>query len=233
MADAGPPSLEVHQGALPSGLLGILRAGFPPGVRAISSAVVGGGITCPSWFLNAGVRADYSRDDPDRHLAEVAERLGYPGEGIGMLTAAPVERVRSADAGGVRVWATVGIRDPLWAARQRELGPRAGHAYTPGTINILAWVPAALVDAALVNAIATATEAKSQALFERGVAGTGTATDALCIACLQSGAFRERFCGPASRWGARLARAVHAAVTDGIDDWQARNGMHTVEAVSR
>lgn len=224
MTNAVAPTLGLHEGMPPAGLRGLLHGAFPPGARAISSAVVGGGLTSPSWFLNAGVHADYSRDDADRHLAEVAERLGYRGDGIGMLTAAPVERVREAADGGVRVWATVGIRDPLWAARRSKLGAYSRGARAAGTINVLAWIPVGLADAALVNAITTATEAKAQALFERRVPGTGTATDALCIACPQPGASPEVFCGPASCWGARLARAVHAVVTTGVDDWWARNG---------
>ena len=67
------------------------------------------------------------------------------------------------------------------------------------------------LDAALVNAIATATEAKAQALFELGIAGTGTATDAVCIATPADGR-AETFGGPRSRWGSRLARAVRDAV---------------------
>ena len=80
-----------------------------------------------------------------------------------------------------------------------------------GTINVVAVLPARLSDAALVNAIATATEAKAQALFELGVAGTGTATDAVCIATPADGR-AETFGGPRSRWGSRLARAVRDAV---------------------
>ena len=44
---------------------------------------------------------------------------------------------------------------------------------------------------------------------------TGTATDAVCIACPDEGA-PHAFGGPRSLWGARLARAVHAAGRSGI-----------------
>lgn len=232
MPEVAGPALRVDQDP-PAGLRGLLHGSFPPGTRVISSAVLGGGITLASWFVNAGVRGDYAHRDPERHLEEIARGLGYLGDGVGMLTAAPVERVSTADDQGVRAWATVGIREPLWAARCSGAGSRARRVHTPGTINILAWIPVSLEDAALVNAIATATEAKTQALLERHVHGTGTATDALCIACPQPGVSPERFCGPASRWGARLARAVHAAVTDGVVDWQARNGVTATEAASR
>ena len=71
--------------------------------------------------------------------------------------------------------------------------------------------PTGLSDDALVNAVVTATEAKTQALLERGVPGTGTASDAVCIVCPLDGP-TERFAGPRSVWGARLARATHAAI---------------------
>ena len=83
-----------------------------------------------------------------------------------------------------------------------------------GTINIIAVLPERLSDGALVNAVATITEAKVQALFEAGIRGTGTATDAVCVVCPEDGRPHD-FGGPRSRWGSRLARATHAAVLDG------------------
>jgi adenosylcobinamide amidohydrolase len=74
-------------------------------------------------------------------------------------------------------------------------------------------VPAPLDDAALVNALSTATEAKAQALFDAGIKGTGTASDAVAVCCPTGGG--ERYGGPRSAWGSRLARAVHAAVLTG------------------
>jgi adenosylcobinamide amidohydrolase len=71
-----------------------------------------------------------------------------------------------------------------------------------------------LSDAALVNAVATATEAKAQGLRDLGLDATGTATDALCLLCPDAGRPHD-FGGPRSVWGARLARAVHAAITAG------------------
>lgn len=74
-----------------------------------------------------------------------------------------------------------------------------------GTINVMAILPERLSDAALVNAIATATEAKAQALRDLGVDATGTATGALCLLCPDEGRAQD-FGGPRSLWGARLAR---------------------------
>jgi adenosylcobinamide amidohydrolase len=85
----------------------------------------------------------------------------------------------------------------------------------PGTINVVASLPAALDDAALVNAATTVAEAKAQALWDGGVAATGTASDALCVVCPADGP-AVGFGGPRSYWGSRLARAVHRAVLAGL-----------------
>lgn len=84
----------------------------------------------------------------------------------------------------------------------------------PGTINIIVALPVALTDAALVNAVATATEAKVQALLDAGYHCSGTPTDAVCVAARTPcpGQDPHAFAGPRSLWGARLARAVHSAV---------------------
>jgi adenosylcobinamide hydrolase len=87
-----------------------------------------------------------------------------------------------------------------------------------GTINIVVRVPVRLSGAALVNAVATATEAKVQALHETGVRATGTASDAIVVHCPTDGA-AETYGGPRSAFGARIARAVHAAVLTGARFW--------------
>ncbi|WP_176216364.1 adenosylcobinamide amidohydrolase, partial [Mycobacterium avium] len=68
------------------------------------------------------------------------------------------------------------------------------------------------------NAVATATEAKAQALHEAGIRATGTASDAVVVHCPTDGA-AEAFGGPRSTFGARIARAVHAAVLVGARSW--------------
>ena len=77
-----------------------------------------------------------------------------------------------------------------------------------------------LRDAACVNAVMTATEAKTQAVLEAGFRATGTATDAICVAAPAAGE-PEDFAGPRSLWGARIARAVHAAVHAGAVRYRA------------
>ncbi|MFD0819795.1 adenosylcobinamide amidohydrolase, partial [Micromonospora zhanjiangensis] len=85
-------------------------------LRAVSTAPLGGGLGVRHWVLNATVPMSYRRDDPDAHLAELAGDLGLSGPGVGHLTGVDVAElvVRSDD--GVRVWATVGLGAPVWAA---------------------------------------------------------------------------------------------------------------------
>lgn len=196
--------------------MGTILWRFGPGWRMISSAVLGGGIGPREWVLNAQVDKDYARTDPVEHLTE----MGPEGPGVGMLTAAMVEHYTRAADGGAEAVATVGLGVPTWAAAladaaSEEVGRR------PGTINIVVAVPVALCDAALVNAVMTVTEAKTQALIEAGFPCTGTASDAVCVAVREEGR-QEPFGGPRSRWGARIARAVHRAVLDGALDWRRR-----------
>lgn len=191
------------------------RAG--PGYRMISSGVTGGGIGAREWVLNAQVPGRYARTDPAVHVAELARRLGLTGPGVGMLTAAQVtDMVAGADE-GVRAVATTGLRVPTWAASPAGT---ADQELAPGTINIIVEVPVPLSDAALVNAVITATEAKTQAVLAAGFAGTGTATDAVCVAA-PSAVPGENFAGARSVWGARIARAVHAAVLAGATAYAA------------
>jgi len=182
-----------------------------PGYRMISSGVAGGGIGPREWVLNAQVPASYSRTDPAVHIAELAAGLGLAGEGAGMLTAASVADAVQRDDGGVHAAVTVGLRVPTWAAAPAGAADSAlAPAWHPGTINIIVSVPVPLRDGAYVNAVMTATEAKTQALLEAGFRATGTASDAICIAAPAAGE-PEDFAGPRSLWGARIARAVHSA----------------------
>lgn len=192
--------------------------------RALSSAPVGGGLATINWVVNARVAPDYDRQDLDAHAAEIAAHLGLGGSGVTLFTAAAVSAVERHEAGRVVVHATVGIGKPTWAA---DVGGGWNHpdvdlTWRPGTINLLIEMPVALHESAAVNAVITSTEAKTQALLEMGVPGTGTASDATVVCWPVSGADsdvdadRVAFCGPRSEWGSRLAIATHAAVRAGI-----------------
>jgi adenosylcobinamide hydrolase len=183
---------------------------FDVPMRAVSSASVGAGVGLVEWVCNIQVPLDFNRVDLDDLVGEVASELGVNGPGVGLLTATGVERWERASESGVTVDATVGVSKPTWAAA-------ADGGFTPwrpGTINVVAHLPWAMTDAAMVGAVITITEAKAQALLAAGVPGTGTASDAVVVVAPSAtgdDASRgdvDRFAGPRSVVGAPLARVV-------------------------
>jgi len=191
--------------------LDLLSWRLPHPMLIASTSASGGGLGERYWILNVQVPHDYARRDIEHHVVQIAYRLDLRGEGVGMMTAAPVKAVVHAHENGSDVHATVGVRAPIWAASDEEVNDEH---LAPGTINIVAFLPVPLSPGGLLNALTTATEAKSQALWDAGIAATGTASDAVCVVCPIEGP-RDSFGGPRSIWGSRLARAVHRAVLTG------------------
>ncbi len=212
MPESGPAPRRCVHARLAGGALVVDLGGER---RALSSAVLGGGIGPARAWLNVTVPGNYARVDPAADLAARAAGLELPQPVVGMLTAADVRAHQRAVRGAATAFATVGVRHGLAAAASR---PRSVPAV--GTINLLVVVDEPLEDAALAGAAQTAVEAKAQALAAVGVRAinadgpaTGTATDAFCIAALPGGGVP--FAGPATRVGAEVAGAVFTAVSAG------------------
>lgn len=187
--------------------------------RCLSNAVLGGGLGEIKTWLDLQVDLDYSCRDPQGDLRRAAVDMQEPV--VGMLTAAKVDRYVTATQGSATAIATLGLRRPVAAAAP-------AHIDTPaGTINLLAVVDVPLTDPGLVNAVQTAVEAKAQALAAARVSAsncggfaTGTATDAVCIAC-PPGEVVD-YAGPATAHGQDLAACVYRTILDGATAWQAR-----------
>jgi adenosylcobinamide hydrolase len=233
-SDAVWPSPELREIAPLEGARGpVLLWRFPQPLRSFSSAIVGGGIGIRHWVLNMTVDPLYSRFDPATHIDEVAMALNLSENGVGLMTAVDVGMHTIGESDGTVVCSTVGVRRPVWAfdanealpQRETSLGSDALSSPKPGTINLVCFVEQRLCDAALVNAVATIAEAKTQALADRGIPGTGTASDAISILCPMDGD-EEIFGGPRSYWGARLAAASYASVIAGIDRQRELDGKH-------
>ncbi len=200
---------------LPSAPRGVAWWRFDRPHPALSSASVGGGFGEVCWVVNISVDPDYRRVDLDDHAGEVVADLGLRGAGTALFTAVPMARLASADESGVQVWATVGVNRPTWAADRSAL-PWAGRRLPAGTINIVVVVPVEVSPSAHVALALAATEAKAQACLDAGVPGTGTASDALVVIAAPQQATVEPFGGVRSTWGARVALAVHTAVSRGL-----------------
>lgn len=193
---------------VPGAELGVLSWSFPEPVAVLSSAAVGGGLTETQSVLNIRVPLRYARTDLATHADEVTAALGLAGSAVVLFTATELERRARGEHDGVIVDATSGITKPTWAA-----DPEGGWTpWEPGTINLVAQLPVAVTPAAAVNAVITMTEAKTQALHELGVPGTGTASDAVVLTWPRAGVAPEPFAGPRAPLGAALALATHEAV---------------------
>ncbi|MFL5806870.1 MAG: adenosylcobinamide amidohydrolase [Roseiflexaceae bacterium] len=181
----------------------------------LSSAVAGGELARTRHIINMHVPRGYACPWPVADLAAMARTLGVVEPFVGLMTAASLERARvvverDEDVIVVAV-VTVGLGNPI-AAGVTEVFQAA-----PGTINIILLMEAQLSQAARVNAVITATEAKTLALVESGVRAphggpaSGTSTDALVIASTGRGV-SAAYAGPITPIGALIARAVRRAV---------------------
>ncbi|MFH5185430.1 adenosylcobinamide amidohydrolase [Paenibacillus sp. TAB 01] len=202
-------------------------------LRTLNSSMWGGGLSTHRILMNRQVDKSYMCEDPLTEMHEFMKEKGIPaGHTAAMLTAARVQDFGFSEHGSdfgltVCAWATVGLSNKARAGREL----RQDQLY-PGTINIIVLVDGELTDAAMVNAVITATEAKAAALQDLGItlgtvpdaSATGTTTDAVLIAATQRGpAFR--YAGTSTELGYRIGRTVYASVvasTKAYLRWQSR-----------
>jgi adenosylcobinamide amidohydrolase len=166
----------------------------PAPMHAIASTPHGGGMGVRRWVLIAEEHGRRARRDLDHDLGKLGVSLGLAGRGVAMTTTGDVRAAAHTEDEGVSASVTLA---------------------SDGRVSLVAFVPERLSEAALVNAVATATEAKIQALRPDGASVTNPSSDAICILCPEDGRPHD-FGGPRSVWGSRLARAVHAAVLDSL-----------------
>ena len=193
-------------------------------LRAVSSAIVGGGLVQTRAIVNLHVSKGFQCADSEKDLADFARRRSVPSPFVGLLTGAATEKAEQAleRRDGLTAWAvvTVGLSNRSAAGRSAQA------MWRPSTINTIVVVDAEPEDAALVNLVITATEAKALALAEAGISAreggvaTGTSSDAVVVAATGRGP-RCRFGGPVSDLGWLVARAVKSALDAGVARWVA------------
>jgi len=185
-------------------------------LTVLSSAVVGGGLGSARHIVNMHVDKDYDGGSPEDDLAAFADSCGVQGAFVGLMTAAYTEHacVMAESRDGVSVAAVVSVG----LSNTTNAGITPPLATAPGTINAILLVDAALSPSALVNAVITATEAKTMVLAEwdvrtpDGDPASGTSTDSVVVACTQGGTGLS-YAGPATTVGWLVARTVRAAIT--------------------
>ena len=184
-------------------------------LHTISSGLCGGGIQRLKSIVNMHVIKGYDNPDPIADLENFVRRSGVDGPYIGMMTAAYIYEAELSvqTAGDLRVCAitTAGLSNAICAGVSPPVVLR------PGTINTILLVDAALSESAMVNAVITATEAKTgllHALDQRTAEGdpaTGTSTDAIVVACTGRGETLPYSCA-VTPVGYLIARAVRESL---------------------
>ncbi len=146
-------------------------------------------------------------------------------DAIGLITSRKLTAFVSATAQveGARATcvATVGLSNA-----ERVGARRQGALPNTGTINILVTLSAAITEAAQMEAMSIAAQARTAAVMEFGpiLSGgarmTGTGTDCIVIA---APAGDVPYCGLHTACGEVIGRTVYDAVAQGVRDWMTEN----------
>ncbi|WP_147818693.1 adenosylcobinamide amidohydrolase [Salidesulfovibrio onnuriiensis] len=195
--------------------------------RILSSAVLGGGFTRASHILNLRVEENFlgekDFENPEHALARYAQNQGWSGAVVGLMTAASMDSFRACthEEQGISVTAltTSGLSNARCAGDPADCH---GLLPPPGTINTVLLTNVALTDAAMVEALLVATEAKSAVLRDMGIQSrassaiaTGTGTDALVLVSGE-GPPSARFCGKHVLPGQLVATTVMQSLKESL-----------------
>ncbi len=190
-------------------------------LTALSSGVVGGGFQKSRHILNLHVDKDYAGTNPALDLKKFARKIGVDEKFIGMMTAAKIGMTQPVilSEHGLTVCAvvTVGLGNSTCAGITPPFLPESA-----GTINTVIILDAQLTRSAMVNAVITATEAKTATLQELnkrtkdGDPTTGTSTDSTVIATTNKGEL-FKYTGSVSLAGWLIARAVRQALKESLN----------------
>lgn len=182
-------------------------------LKILSSDVLEGGFFHARYILNHHVELDYDPDSPTKDLEKVLEELGIKERAAGMLTAVDMENVSIATNAPATAVVTGGVTNAIASGEESDGG---------GTINIILLIDANLSEAAMVNAVINATEAKSLALRDLKIKSkrsdelaTGTSTDTIVVACTGKGE-KLKYAGNATDLGECIGLAVRTASKDAV-----------------
>ena len=173
---------------------------FICGVFRAASTGISGGLRSVSTLINHTVSPGWNHEDPKKELEFVAAGAGIGQDFFGLLTAVPVQQCCVLQYDSVTAFITAGIcREPPANA---------------GTINIILCSREGLGDAALLESIMVASEAKAEALLGMGLPLTGTPTDAILTGC--EGEVKHQYAGRLTDTGRRIREAVLYGIPQAI-----------------
>lgn len=190
-------------------------------LKTVSSAVINAGAGWFRTFMNRHVDHTYEIDDSTREMAEFIERHGFKvTDTVGMMTAVWTESAIIKEYEGtfgsvvIAVTAGVGNAVDVSKALEREMAV--------GTINTWIMVNGHLSDEAFIQAMITATEAKTKALHQEGIMdpltntiATGTSTDSCLVAATQNGEHLP-YAGPITELGKLIGMGVFECTVEAL-----------------
>lgn len=152
-------------------------------------------------------------------LAGELAAIGHEGDPA-MMTSRGLDHHVIAHAGQVACVATVGLGNAERVGQRRTREP-AGY----GTINIVLLIDKGLSEAAQIEAMTIAAQARTAAVIDAAIMlptgyATGTGTDCIAIACDPGTA---EFAGTHTDCGEAIGRATYQAVLEGALEWCAQH----------
>lgn len=205
-----------------------LVATLPRPMRVLSWAPFRAGFRMAERIVWHEVRDAFLSEtfDGESWFAQAMHEAGHGAE-VGMLTSRDVgaHHLAQAAVDGVRAacLATVGLSNAE-SVGQRLPVREAGY----GTINLAVVVDARLTEAAQIELLSVAVQARTAAVIAAGIGistgtATGTGTDCVALAC-DPGA--GRYAGLHTEVGEAVGACVRAAVAAGVAEWLAmRDGI--------
>lgn len=193
----------------------ILRSATP--LHTLSSSVVGGGYAWTRFIVNRHVDIAYDHPNPAFDLVNFVRERDIYEPFVGLMTAVYMRHMRVVTQEEDGILLTMVLTAGYGNATSVGLSPSA--KLRPGTINLIVLIDANLSSAAMINAIITATEAKTHVLRQQdirtpdGLPATGTSTDAVVIACTGRGRTLS-YAGPVTPVGYLIGRAVRQGLEE-------------------
>lgn len=190
-------------------------------LKTVSSAVINAGAGWFRTFINRHVDMDYNIDDSVLDMTRFIEERGFkPTDTVGMMTAVKTEHAiikeYPSSFGSVVIAVTAGVGNAV------DVSKAAERSLSVGTINTWILVNGALSDEAFIQAMITATEAKTKALQQEGVKdpltntiATGTSTDSCLVAATQQGEVLP-YAGPITELGSLIGAGVYHCTIEAI-----------------
>jgi adenosylcobinamide hydrolase len=173
---------------------------FVCGLFRAASTGINGGIRSVSTLLNHTSGPDLAPADPEKELGIAAAGAGIGPDWFGLITPVPPNQACVLQYDFVTIFITAGIR------REAPSGS--------GCISIIITSSEGMSDAALLETIMVATEAKTEALLALDLPLTGTAADGVIAAC--EGEERHRCAGRMTEAGKRVREAVLHGIPEAL-----------------